>query len=595
MAVAAETRWCRLAPGLVLLAAAPALRFAAVEAREHGWLGLHRYGPAPGGLNWVQLMPRKEALLAVTLPWLVPLAVAAGVWIACRPWWRRVSIVLAWRWRRVAVAAALVAVTGSLAVSHLVIQRTPLTDDEHAYLFQARIFALGRLTWESPPEKALFENRFIIDTGGRWYAQYPPGHPALLALGVRLGDPWLVPALAAGLTVLLLAASTRRLFGRSAAAWAAVLAASSPFLLAVSGTLLSHATCLAVLAAFLWTALAAAGRRAHWGWALAAAMLFGLAVLVRPFTALAVGLPLTGLAVVRWWRSGRRRETVVAYAAGGAVMLALQLWLNWRMNGNPFYSGYIVYWLPKEGWRSPFGFGTFPWGIVHTPETGIANLWHAVVRLDTWLLGWPLSLAPVALGAVWLRRRLETPWLLATAMLSPLLYVFYFWPGIADVGPVLLTETMVGLVPLAGAGIGAAPRRLRTLLGAVALASILLAVPSFDRVQAGQLGVTAANARAPFVAAVRAIRGRAVVLVPETLGPPRPRSWVSGRPNPWPDLRDRILFLRDTGDPDIVARVGRCCPGRWILRLCWDPRSGFFVEPAGTTKNGPPGAGRGQD
>ena len=273
-------------------------------------------------------------------------------------------------------------------------------------------------------------------------------------------------------------------------------------------------------------------------------------------------------------------------------MLALQLWLNWRMNGNPLYSGYVPYWLPRTGWRSPFGFGAFPWGIVHTPARGLANLWHGVVRLDAWLLGWPLSLVPVFLGVRWTWQRFETRWLALAAVFSPLAYVAYFWPGVADVGPVLLSETMVALLVLAGVGIGRAPVRWRTVAAGWAVASVVLAGFSFHRAQVAPLRATAANARAPFEAAMAATGDeRAVVLVPDALGPFPPRSWVFGRPQPWPDLRDRVLFLRYVPGADMV--VPEAFPDRRAFRLEWGPRDGFELVPVLSPRqeNGPPGGG----
>ncbi len=586
-----DNRLCRVAPALILVGAGLALGFAAVESREHGWLGIHRYGAAPGGLNWAQLLPRKEGLLYLALLWLVPLAVAAGLWLGCSGWWRRLTVGMAWKWRRTAGLVAVVVLLAALGVSHLVLNGTPLTDDENAYLFQARIFSLGSLTWPSPPHRELFDNRFIINDG-RWYSQYPPGHPALLVPGVLVGDPWLVPAAEAAVTVFLLAWCACRLFGRRSAAWTAVLAASSPFLIGISATLLSHISCLMALTAFLAAGIRATSRRASPIWAGVAALLFGLAVLIRPFSACAVGLPLIGLLIVRWRRCGRPWRAVVAFAGGGLAMLMLQLWLNWRMNGNPFFSGYVIYWFPRTGWRSPFGFGSFPWGMVHTPALGLANLWHNMVRLNAWLLGWPVSLVLVFLGVRWTWRRFETRWLTLAALFSPLAYVAYFWPGVADVGPVLLSETMVALLVLAGVGIGRAPVRWRTVAAGWAAASVVLAGATFHRAEVAPLRATAANARAPFEAA-RAASGteRAAVLVPDDLGPFPLRSWFVGRPQPWPDLRDRVLFLRDV--PGAETAAPEAFPNRRVVRLEWSPETGFRLIPALSTtqENGPPSGG----
>src|SRR5258708_3151726 len=56
--------------------------------------------------------------------------------------------------------------------------------DESAYQFQARVFASGRLYAEPLPVPVHFEHHIVRD--GKWFAKYPPGSPAILAVGVWL-------------------------------------------------------------------------------------------------------------------------------------------------------------------------------------------------------------------------------------------------------------------------------------------------------------------------------------------------------------------------------------------------------------------------
>jgi hypothetical protein len=465
-------------------------------------------------------------------------------------------------------------------VGHGVLQRTPITDDGDCYRFHARILAGGQLTAPSPPDRRFYDNIFLINDG-RWYSQYSPGHPAVLVPGVWMGDPLAVPPVLAALTVLLVAATTRRLYGRLAASAAAALLATSPFLAGVSGTLLAHSSALAALALCLWLGVEATrSDQRHAGiLALACALAYGVAVLCRAVPAVLVGGPLLLLLAWRLARCGGLWRRLVPFALGGVAMLGLQLWLNWQMNGHPLVSGYQAYWEPIEGMRSPFGFGPTLWGIVHTPEHGLAAAWYNLVRLNAWLLGWPLSLALPIAGVVLTRRRASTRWLLVAGSLTSVVLVLYFWPGIREVGPVLLSETMVAWLPLAGAGVAAGSARWRRGALAAAAASIVLAAPTFHRAQVEVLHAVAGNA-GRVEAAVAAARVTEPALVFTDLYPaPDPRSWRAGRPKPWPDRRDRILFLLSHGVQADLELARRRYPDRAAYRLEAGGRGQLKLEP----------------
>jgi hypothetical protein len=87
----------------------------------------------------------------------------------------------------VLAALAVYAVTASSVFS-----RKPLLIDELIQLYQARIFEQGRLWLPSTGALDLFGSLHLVDVGGKVYGQFPPGGPALLAVGDLLGAPWLV-------------------------------------------------------------------------------------------------------------------------------------------------------------------------------------------------------------------------------------------------------------------------------------------------------------------------------------------------------------------------------------------------------------------
>jgi len=117
-----------------------------------------------------------------------------------------------------------------------VYRRHPISMDEYAPLFQAQVFAEGRLTGRYPPElldrliPSFFQNFFftVSRASGEMSSTYWPGFALLVAPFAALGVPWVAnPALCA-LTIPALHRLVRELAGREAAGWAVGLAVASP-------------------------------------------------------------------------------------------------------------------------------------------------------------------------------------------------------------------------------------------------------------------------------------------------------------------------------------------------------------------------------
>jgi hypothetical protein len=142
-----------------------------------------------------------------------------------------------------------------LLIHFFLIQGFANSGDEQALLFQGRLFARGQLYVEDPIyDRANPLNRYVAadamdDTGGRRFAKYSPGWPALLSLGASLRVEWLVAPVLGTLTVFLLLSYVRRRIGGefvTTAWWLVTLCAFFGFSVANFGTHTATMACLFV-------------------------------------------------------------------------------------------------------------------------------------------------------------------------------------------------------------------------------------------------------------------------------------------------------------------------------------------------------------
>ncbi|MCG8457154.1 MAG: hypothetical protein MI919_12820 [Holophagales bacterium] len=153
---------------------------------------------------------------------------------------RWIGACLAWVDRRAWVLAAAVAL--GLAVASLTVYHGhPLSMDETTAVFQAQLFAAGKLWAEFQPDLLdrliphKFQGYFYASDPetGRVMASYWPGFALLLTPFVLLGAPWLLNPVLAAAVLLLLRYIARELFAdRESGAWVMLLAVASPQLAA---------------------------------------------------------------------------------------------------------------------------------------------------------------------------------------------------------------------------------------------------------------------------------------------------------------------------------------------------------------------------
>jgi len=396
-----------------------------------------------------------------------------------------------------AVFACMVAFVASGLIADLVFEGVPHLEDEVAYLFQASVFAAGKVYVDAPFETNCFFAPFVVDHDGRRFGKYPPGWPALLALGVKLGQTWWVNAAGAALTTALVYRLGDVMHNRLTGAIAAGLSVASPFVLLLAGSLMSHTWSLLFVTVFLWCYYRAREASADGnGWSLSAGIALGAAFAIRPFTAVLVALP--AIANALWRLVKRQAWRPTWFLMIGFVPLALLVPVsNTLWTGDPLGSPYRLFW-PYD--RLGFGPGTGPAPGGNTVWLGLSGSLAALLQdingRETVILG---SLAFAVLLFLFKPRLWQDRFLAFTSLALVFGYALYWTSG--DVfGPRYAYESVSALLVLSAAGILRAGhwarRRGRLSLFVAALVALVMVdlafyLPGQLRAYHGLYGITA--------------------------------------------------------------------------------------------------------
>ncbi len=516
------------------------------------------------GTRW---LPQPESLLTgAALVFLLPAIIVGALYLARRyredpfeRWFRREDAQ-----RTVVVLAVTTAVMMAIVVAFALTRQADILDDERAYLFQARLFAHGKIGLPSPP-RALVNPLILLRP--IWTAIYPPGNSLVLAPATLVGAEHVVPPVLAGVLVLAVWSAARDMFGPKHGALAALLAGVSPFVWAVHGTVLAFPTSVTALAVFL-AALARAERTGKWAWMILAGAAVGLAFITRPYEAAAFA---ASFAVRMVWEAARRREAATQLrVVGSLVGFAAVAWLlplhNYLVTGN---------WLQMP-WDTP-GFSGFKLGfthsvffgeLVHTPMQALGNLVGIVQRFDLWALGWPCSVLLVVAGML---RRNPTRgdrllrWGLGGYLL---LYTLVPFPGTWDVGPTYYYALVPLAVPLAVRGIAELRDRARSLdasgvaarfVAWVVLLGIAASVTAIFPMRAIRLTALSTQILEPWQTIEDSNIGPAIVIVPQP-GEWRAAGWSWGHPYTLTTAKgDRVDLISPSNAKDLgdaVAYLG---------------------------------------
>ncbi len=461
--------WAAL--GVLVVQAALVLAALAHEWRAIGPSFLARVTPLWRGVLLLTFVGTSATASREVLVWIGELgaataiqAIALGnVWLAVRDldtrgidrWLEASEARSQWRdveaWRNAAFVLVVSAVFAWFSY-----ERHPHVPDEVAYLLQARYFADGMLWMPAPPAPLAFNLDLMHYEATRWYTPTPPGWPAVLALGVLAGVPWLVNPVLGAVNVLLAHRVLGSMYDRRTARLATLLLSTSPWFVFMSMNFMTHQAtlCLGLLAAVAVARIREDRvRDGHVrGMSLVTACLGGLAIggasIVRPLEGLAMAL-LLGLWSLppRWWQAWR---TPMAFAGSALLTLGtvasgvLVRPYNRAMTGDPSYFPIMAY---IDKYYTPgandLGFGAnrgLGWsGLDPFPGHGlldvVVNAALNVAAINTEWLGWAIGSAAILLVPAALRR-LTRPdwWQVAVWVMVVGLHSFYWFSGGPDFG-----------------------------------------------------------------------------------------------------------------------------------------------------------------
>ena len=342
------------------------------------------------------------------------------------------------------VGICLMAFVAIAAITATIYEYVPHSEDEVAYVFQAKVFASNRLVVPTPPAPDAFWTPFVVDYQGlRFSIKYPIGWSLLLSLGYRLGLPWLINTLLGSASLGLMAWLAAQLYGKQPAAtgverflplWVAGLGLLTPGFLFLSSSLLSHP------ASLFWTALAllsfyrlvsgSSARKAFW--AFGTGFCLGWVFIIRPFDALGIALPLGLFLLAAIWRHECRWTAFLWLSLGGLLISLLPPLYWWSVVGQPFFDPYLLVWpYDKPG----FGPDVGPQGYF-LRDGLFLNTPLKLRALATGLFGWPgwssLFFLPLAFITGQAKR---WDWLLLSTILGTIfVYIFYWAFGGVDGG-----------------------------------------------------------------------------------------------------------------------------------------------------------------
>jgi hypothetical protein len=329
-----------------------------------------------------------------------------------------------------------------------VFRATEVTDDELAYVFQAKTYLSGRLFNPPPPTIQNFANTFIINDGVKFIGKYQFGHPLLLAIGMMFGSEYIITLFMAAALIVLISVIARYLFEDHRVAMVSpLLLFASPFFYFVSSSRLSHISAAFLLALFFFLFLKISRADTKPGYQYSLSLLAGVAagfvVNMRPMTALAFLLPFLFIITQRLLKKEIQRPlTIVVMGAGFFAVVALTLAYNKVITG-AFLTYPMAYYDPTE----VVGFG----GQGHTIWLGIQNLLSNVARMNAFLFGFPLSLIFVFIALF--KPRLELGDIVAFSIIACFAAGYLLVRvNVADLGPIYYYECIIPLVLLSARG-----------------------------------------------------------------------------------------------------------------------------------------------
>lgn len=361
---------------------------------------------------------------------------------------------------RFVLIAAIWVTVASAFLSMVTYQRHPHIPDEVAYLIQARFLADGVLKLPTPPVQEAFDFYLMQFNGAQWYPVTPIGWPALLAVGVLVGAPWLVNPVLAGLCILLTYHVIQELYSRSTARLVVLLLCFSPWYIFMGMNFMTHMFTL-FCALFAVYGVIRSRHTNKIVWALAAGVSLGVMSLIRPLEGLMMAV-LVGLWSIGIGGQRLRFASLAALILTTGLTASLVLPFNHAFTGNPLEFPLNTYLDQRFGVNSnAFGFGPdrgMGWPIDpnlgHSPVDGIINAQLNTFSMNIELFGWGTGSLWLAIIFILSMKFQKSDYLMLAVILAVFgVFFFYYFSGGPDFGARYWFLTIIPMTVLTARGI----------------------------------------------------------------------------------------------------------------------------------------------
>lgn len=239
----------------------------------------------------------------------------------------------AWVWVWFLYSAFLIV---AVALSWYCFAFVPAYTDSTAQYIHAKFIAAGNLYGEAHPLREFFPVWMMVADNGKWYSQYQPLHQFILALGHMADTPWMINPIEGALTLVVIYAIARRIYGEATALIAAGLSLGCIFMLIISAEYMNHATGLLFAALFIYCYIESLERKKYllW-WGLAGGLCLGGVFLSRPLVAVGMCIPFVVYALYLSKKLPRLYlPRFLSMSAGGIATLIFQGWYNMQLTGS---------------------------------------------------------------------------------------------------------------------------------------------------------------------------------------------------------------------------------------------------------------------
>ncbi|MDE0634391.1 MAG: hypothetical protein OXI43_00875 [Candidatus Poribacteria bacterium] len=393
----------------------------------------------------------------------------------------------------------------SIILSGIYLNFSYFEPDTVSYLFQAKLFAEGKISMPEPPEYGFSSSPHINILNGKWYSKYPFGNALMLMFGVFVNAPWLIPALATGGALFLLFLLVRETYGKPIALVAAVIALISPATAGMGSTWFSEPVSRFYLTLYLFALVRTLNGAGNIIYPLLSGFALGYAFNTRPLSAIVFGVVGAGFALYHLYKpkmTGEFSETEAQnqnnpptrkqlisrlgiFLIPFAVMIFVCMAWNHHFTGNPFtfthtaaqpydkigfgkrtegYEPNLEHafdfkpeWAIERTWRhilpcisfNAFGWGNYHHRILEKPKVSL----RFIIDFLPLLLPWFFILIPFFHAS---RNRYDVL-CIAFIVGSLLLYAFFYFEGstwgFTPVNARYYTEAIfLGFIPLAAKG-----------------------------------------------------------------------------------------------------------------------------------------------